>query len=320
MKIVFLTLLTGLLLPFCSVDRYPYDLEKFEVPTDGYKCLIIGDWGRQANVNLLANAFMMNEVACRQTVGAVLTTGDNFYSYGVNGVNDAQWNRSFEEVFNGSCLLPVEWWPSLGNHDLRGNTDAQINYSQQSDRWNMPSTYYDRWVVTLDSVSVHFVAVDTSPFVKSYHVDPNNSNMEYNVGNADTTLQLLWLDSVLASGNPDWLVVYGHHPVYAAEGRHGSTDELIENFVPLFDQHGVDVYFCGHNHSLELIKTETQTLYVTSGGGSTPQNYIQNLDYNLFGVAEPGFVLSSFTKDSLQLDFINKKGQRLYSHVSLQTP
>ncbi len=290
------------------------------MPTEGFKCLVIGDWGRKANVNLRANAHMMNELACQMTIDAVLTTGDNFYSNGVSGINDAHWNRSFEGVFNGSCLLPIEWWPSLGNHDLRGNTEAQINYSQKSDRWDMPSTYYDKWIVTHDSVSVHFVAVDTSPFVKSYHDDPNNGNMEYNVSNADTALQMQWLDSVLASGSPDWLVVYGHHPVYAAEGRHGSTEELIGNFVPLFNQYGVDVYFCGHNHSLELIKTETQTLYVTSGGGSTPQSRIQNLDYNLFGVAESGFVLSTFTKDTMQLDFLNKKGQRLYSHISLQTP
>jgi acid phosphatase len=144
--------------------------------------------------------------------------------------------------------------------------------------------------------------------------------MEYHVSNADTAAQLMWLDSVLGAGNPDWTVVYGHHPVYAADGRHGETDELVEKFVPIFNSHDLDVYFCGHNHSLELIKTETNTLYVTSGGGSEPQSRIDNKPYNLFGVAQPGFVLSSFSKDSLQLDFISKKGQRIYSHIIPQTP
>jgi len=315
----FFTLTFYFLLYSCSIDPFPHELEEFEVPSEGYKCLVIGDWGRKGNVNLRANAYMMNEVCCHIPVDAVLTTGDNFYSNGVSNTSDPHWNRSFERVFTGECLVPVQWYPSLGNHDVRGNTQAQIDYSQQSNRWNMPSAYFDFWVVQ-DSVSIHFVAVDTSPFVTDYHSDPSNSDMEYHVSNADTALQLQWLDSVLASGNPDWLVVYGHHPVYAADGRHGSTDELIEKFVPRFDEHEVNVYFCGHNHSLELIKTESPTLYVTSGGGSTPQSRIENLPYNLFGVAEPGFVLSSFTRDSLQLDFINKKGQRLFSHVSLQTP
>ncbi len=303
----------------CSVDRFPYELEDFVTPESGIKCMVIGDWGRKGNVNLKANAYMMNEVACSVSVNAVLTTGDNFYNAGVDNTSDSHWNRSFENVFTGDCLLPVVWYPSLGNHDVRGNTDAQIGYSDQSTRWNMPANYYDYWLEE-DSVSVHFIAVDTSPFVHSYHNDPDTEQMEYHVSNTDTLQQLVWLDSVLGAGNPDWTVVYGHHPVYAADGRHGETDELVEKFVPIFDAHGLDIYFCGHNHSLELIKTETKTLYVTSGGGSIPQSRIENKPYNLFGVAEAGFVLSSFTKDSIQLDFISKKGEQLFSHISLQTP
>lgn len=308
-----------LLLTTCSVDRYPYDLQYFETPEYGVKCLVIGDWGRKENINLMANAHMMNEVACQLQVDAVLTTGDNFYNSGVSSTNDAHWNRSFERVFTGECLIPVSWYPSLGNHDVRGNTDAQIAYSDESSRWNMPNNYYDYWIEE-DSVSVHFIAVDTSPFVKKYHNDPDNGQMDYHVSNSDTTKQLAWLDSVLGVGNPDWTVVYGHHPVYAAGGRHGETEELVEKFVPIFNAHQLDVYFCGHNHSLEIIKTEAKTLYVTSGGGSIPQSRIENKPYNVFGVADAGFVLSSFAKDTMQIDVVSKRGELLYSYTTPQTP
>ena len=318
MKRLFIPVVISLLYA-CSVDRYPYELAELSVPSEGVKCMVIGDWGRKGNINLKANAFMMNEVACRVSTNAILTTGDNFYDNGVDHVSDAHWSRSFEDVFTGNCLLPIIWYPSLGNHDARGNTQAQIDYSSVSNRWNMPSTYYDYWLEE-DSVLVHFIAVDTNPFVAEYHQDPNNNAMEHHVTQADTAAQLAWLDSVLGAGNADWTVVYGHHPVYAANGRHGETEELIQKFVPIFDSHGLDVYFCGHNHSLELIKTDTKTLYVTSGGGSIPQSRIENRPYNLFGIADAGFVLSSFTADSLQIDFISKRGERLYSHVSPQTP
>lgn len=293
----------------CSIDQFPFELEEFEVPESGLKCMVIGDWGRKANVNLKANALMMNEVACSMPIDAVLTTGDNFYENGVDNIDDALWNVSFENIFTGDCLKPIPWYPSLGNHDARGNTQAQVDYSLQSNRWNLPATYHDYWLVK-DSVSVHFIVVDTTPFVGSDVDEPNSY----------TGLQLQWLDSVLGSGNPDWTVVYGHHPVYAADGRHGETEELVEKFVPIFDAHELDIYFCGHNHSLELIKTETSTLYITSGGGSNPQSRIDNKPYNLFGVAEAGFTLSSFTKDSVQVDFISKKGERLFSYVNPQTP
>ena len=278
-------------------------------PDSGVKSLVIGDWGRKGNVNLKANAFMMNEVACLLQLDGVLTTGDNFYDNGVNNTNDPHWNRSFESVFTGQCLMPIAWYPSLGNHDARGNTQAQVDYSSQSTRWNMPATYYDYWIEE-DSVQVHFIAVDTTPLTEEQTDAPDSYS----------GLQLVWLDSVLGSGNPDWTVVYGHHPVYAAGGRHGETEELVNKFVPIFDEHELDIYFCGHNHSLELIKTDTKTLYVTSGGGSIPQSRIENKPYNLFGVAKAGFVLSSFAKDSLQLDFISKRGEVLYSYVNPQTP
>lgn len=309
-----------MLMASCSVDPYPHKLPPFPVPAGGYKCLVIGDWGRKGNVNELANAHMMNQLACRLSIDAVLTTGDNFYSNGVMSLHDEHWDASFEHVFNGSCLQPVPWWPSLGNHDVRGSIEAQIEYSDLSDRWDFPSDYYDRWVLTDDSVSVHLVIVDTSPFVLQYYQSPDNSAMLSHISQADTARQLAWLDSVLEAGDPDWLVVYGHHPVYAAGGYHGPTLELIEKFAPRFEEKGVDVYFCGHNHSLELIKTNQKTLYVTSGGGSLGQERIELDTYNLFGTTEPGFVLSSFAKDSLQLDFISKSGERLFSYVNHQTP
>lgn len=314
------TILLMMILVGCQVDPYPFELEQFNVPNGGVKVMVIGDWGRADNVNLKANAHMMELLACRHTIDAVLTTGDNFYESGVSGVDDPYWNISFETIFNGQCIAPIPWFPTLGNHDERGNSQAQIDYSLSSDRWNMPSNYYDQWLTGNDSVSVHFVAVDTSPFVNEYYSNPESSNMGSYLAYADTAAQLLWLDSVLAAGEPDWLVVYGHHPVYAANGRHGSTQELIDKFVPLFDARGVDIYFCGHNHSLELIKTESSTLYVTSGGGSTPQETIENLDYNLFGVAQSGFVLSSFTQEGAQLDFVGSQGQRLFTYFTPRTP
>lgn len=315
MKQALVFLVISIMLHACSVDRYPHEIEVFTVPENAFKCMVIGDWGRKGNTHLKANAYVMNELACRMPIDAVLTTGDNFYNDGVGATTDAHWNVSFENVFNGTCILPTPWYPSLGNHDVRGNTEAQIAYSQQSSRWNMPAAYYHWWAQGQDSLSIHFVAVDTSPFVDKYYSNSQSQTGQH-VSSTDTAQALAWLDSVLGIGNPDWLVVYGHHPVYAGAARHGSTQELIDKFVPLFDKHGVDVYFCGHNHSLELIKTETPTLYVTSGGGSDPQSRVENLPYNLFGVAQSGFVLSSFTKDSLQLDFINKKGQRIYSYVN----
>ena len=175
----FISFLSVTLLITCAVDPYPYELDEFEVSEDGYKCIVLGDWGRKGNTNLLANAYMMNEVACRHSIDAVLTTGDNFYGSGVESISDPLWEETFTQVFNGACLSTVAWWPSLGNHDMGGNVGAQVAYSGIDPRWNMPAVYYDRWVTSEDSATIHFVALNTTPLVSS---DPD---------------QLLWLAHML---------------------------------------------------------------------------------------------------------------------------
>ena len=48
----------------------------------------------------------------------------------------------------------------LGNHEYRGNTQAVIDYSKVSARWNMPDRYYT-FAMENDGVTVRFV-VNTS--------------------------------------------------------------------------------------------------------------------------------------------------------------
>ena len=69
----------------------------------------------------------------------VVSTGDNFYEDGVASVTDPTWKASFEDVYSAPSLLQVPWIVALGNHDYRGNVDAQIEYSKSSSRWRMPA-------------------------------------------------------------------------------------------------------------------------------------------------------------------------------------
>ncbi len=292
---------------------FPYEVEEIEVPENSHSIFVIGDWGRRGNRPQLANAYVMNEVACQHEIRSVLTTGDNFYDNGVTSTSDSHWDASFEDVFDGNCLSSIPWYPTIGNHDIRGSAEAQISYSDQSERWNLPSAFYDRWVMTEDSVKIHFVAVDTNPFKTSYYDRPSNNEADH-LANSDTTAQLAWLDSVLAAGSPDWLVVYGHHAVYAAEGRHGSTPELINSFAPRFENHGVDIYFNGHNHSLEVSEVES-VIYAASGSFAGGQSSIELQPFNIFGSTDDGFLVSTFTEDQLQLNFLTSEGDMIYEHT-----
>jgi acid phosphatase type 7 len=71
-----------------------------------------------------------------------------------------------------------------------------------------------------------------------------------------------WLIDDLASNELDWTVVIFHHPPYSKGANHdsdGTEDNAFDRpiwdmrneFVPIFDDYGVDVVYSGHSHSYE---------------------------------------------------------------------
>jgi hypothetical protein len=42
-----------------------------------------------------------------------------------------------------------------------------------------------------------------------------------------------------------------HHPAYSASPSHGSTQRVIDNWVPIFEKYNVDLTFSGHDHDYE---------------------------------------------------------------------
>ena len=55
----------------------------------------------------------------------VVNTGDNFYYYGVTGVDDPQWDTDFESVYDQASLTGVKWYGVLGNHARRAISAAR---------------------------------------------------------------------------------------------------------------------------------------------------------------------------------------------------
>ena len=83
-------------------------------------------------------------------IKAVFLLGDNIYPNGCNDVTDKQFQSKFEDIYN---KIKLPFYLCLGNHDyglsynlkgfLKNNSLVQIEYSKHSDKWNMPSKYYN---------------------------------------------------------------------------------------------------------------------------------------------------------------------------------
>jgi acid phosphatase len=253
--------------------------------------IVIGDMGT-GGAGQKAVAEQAAVWAHRNRADFLLSLGDNFYSSGVEGVDDPLWQRNWEQIY-AAPELAIPYYASLGNHDHRGNVQAQVDYSGVNPRWRMPARYYDFERELPGGARVHFIVLDTTPLHRQQ---------------SESAKQLAWLETTLAKP-ADWRIVAGHHPVYS-HGPHNSDPALIAQLVPLFERHGVDIYFAGHDHVLELVGPAAGVHYVVSGGGAGPEKAypLTPGDDMRFGFTGGGFVGVVLDTRELALEFFDASG------------
>lgn len=268
--------------------------------------LVVGDWGRNGQGDAQAVADWMGVAAQQLNARFVISTGDNFYCCGVASTDDYQWISSFENVFR-SHSLQIPWYVTLGNHDYQGNVQAQIDYSKMNQRWKMPARYF-----TIATHGVRFVFLDTSPFISGYY---ERKDIYQDIHQQDTTAQLLWLDSVLTTTTEKWKIVVGHHPVYSV-GDHGSEPDMKRMIEGKLEKHHADIYFAGHDHSLQSLQRKGSTLFhFISGGGSEYTPVKQDPAIARYANASTGFLVVALKDESMKVYFIDSEGKIIYTET-----
>ena len=137
------------------------------------------------------------------------------------------WFDALKPVLTRCVFMPVQ-----GNHEFLA--DHYYNQWSLPGMAGLPQEYREHgW--SFDYGNLHVVGLD------SYHLH----SMEG---------QRPWLESDLsaAAADPDidWIVVMFHHAAYSAS-NHGSTKSVQELWVPLLEEHGVDLVLNGHDHNYE---------------------------------------------------------------------
>jgi len=281
--------------------------------------LAVGDWGREGRNRQSEVAKQMGLTAERIGARFVISVGDNFYDSGVTGVDDPAWRKSFENIYTERSLQ-VPWRVILGNHDYQGNTQAQIDYSKKSDRWQLPARWYDFVEHAPDGSTVHFFALDTSPMIDEYFKSGGKVAI---AGERDNVpLQLSWLDQALTRSTATWKILVGHHPIYTgkakdlavgsdlAEHRYGGTRELIELLDPIIQRHRVPLYLNGHDHDLQHV-VHNKGHYVCTGAGSLTDDHCY-LGESDFCSLNSGFVACLANRKQLRLVYRDFRGNELH--------
>jgi acid phosphatase len=231
----------------------------------------------------------------------ILLTGDNIYDYGVKSAEDRQWKTKFEDIY-AAPALQVPFYASLGNHDHYGNEQAQVDYARHNKLWNLPAFYYTFMRTLADGTKVQFFAIDTEPINKEQ------------AGAAD---QLAWLDKELGKSDAKWKIVFGHHPLYGHNPARGHNRIMIEKIEPLLVKHKVDIYFAGHDHTLEMLKPVKGVHYVISGAGAAGDNAyrVEWTEESYYVATMGGFVLCRICGDELVLEFVRPDAGTEYAYT-----
>ncbi|MEA2491814.1 MAG: tartrate-resistant acid phosphatase type 5 [Acidobacteriota bacterium] len=227
-------------------------------------------------------------VHAESPLDAVILTGDNFYPCGPREVDSESW-----KLVRPLTKLGLPLYPVLGNHDHCGpGPGAQLRANGVVANWHLPGKQY-----VIRSPLADFVMLDTTPYV-------------YGVVGADEAVKAAFAKSPQGRRR----IVVGHHPILSS-GWHGYFPQQdvqnMRRLLPTLRASGVALYICGHDHHLELVRSNP--LYLISGAGSDP---IPPIKLRLNTIFPPeirweriGFAVLEISKERLRIRFYDGEGK-----------
>lgn len=272
---------------------------------------VANDLGRNGYYDQKPIAELMGRMAETIGIECVAAPGDVHHFEGVRSTEDPLWMTNYELIYSHPELM-LPWYPTCGNHEYRGNTQAVLDYSKISARWDMPAKYYTK-VLENDGVTVRLVFLDTTPMIDKYRKDPDKYP---DAGKEDTGRQLAWADSVLTQAKEDWVIVLGHHPIYADTEKSDKERTDMQNRLNavLLKHKNVAMYVCGHIHNFQHIrKPDCDIDYVVNTSGSLSRPDVNKIDGTQFCSGVTGFSLVCADKQTLDLHLIDKDGKVVYT-------
>ena len=267
------------------------------------------DLGRNGYYDQKTVGATMGEIADQTGPDAVLALGDTHHYEGVESVSDPLWMTNFELIYTHP-ELQTDWYPICGNHEYRGNTQAVIDYSEISRRWEMPARYYTR-TFEHKGTTLKVVFIDTTPLIDKYR---KHSETYPDACRQDMNAQLQWIDRTLSEAGEDWVVVVGHHPIYAHTDKSESERTDMQKRVDtILRKHNVDMYICGHIHNFQHIRRPDSDIdYVVNTSGSQTR-VPEKIDGTVFCSDATGFSVLTADKKSLRLNMLDKDGKLLHT-------
>lgn len=298
------------LLPLAAIAQTEQDWKAME---RSIGVVLANDLGRNGYYDQKPISETMAALCETVDVECVVAPGDIHHFEGVRSVDDPLWMTNYELIYSHPELM-IPWHCTLGNHEYRGATQACIDYTRTSARWNMPERYHTFVLTADDGTTLRFVLIDTTPLIDKYRTETDKYP---DAALQDRDRQLAWMDSVLTAANEDWVLVAGHHPVYADTDKDDCERADMQKYVrPVLQRHSdkVAMYLCGHIHNFQHIRPGNGDPidYVVNSSASLSRKKVAPTPGAVFVSGESGFSFIAADRHSLTLYMLDKEGRTLH--------
>jgi hypothetical protein len=246
--------------------------------TSRLKFIAYGDTRTNSSVHDAVVGQMMHSIDVdpeRQTL--IVSVGDMV----TDGDSETSWDNEYFAAVYGNVRrmnANVPFQACMGNHEGTGTLfQKYFPYPQVAGRY---------W--SFDYGPAHFAYVD-----------------QY-VDYAPGTAQYEWLRNDLMTSTKPWRFVVLHEPGWSAAGGHDNNLAVQAWLQPLFEQYGVSIVFCGHNHYYARAEVNG-VKHITTGGGGGPLHTPEPFQPNVV-VAVSTNQYSRITIDGSRLGFAAVNG------------
>lgn len=235
-----------------------------------------GDWGA-GTTEQSAVTGRMCEIRKTTPFEVVVTTGDNFYRPDGTAT---QANYFAPEA----CLLEHpghQWRATWGNHDSgRPSTGTVLGANERTYTWS-------------DGPAQFFM------------LDSNR---------AASQEQQAWLAEELSRSQAAVKIAVFHHPPFTV-GLHENNAEVRSRWVPLFEQHGVNLVLNGHNHGYEHSLVNGVHYVVTGGGGAQLYPCVDDQPWLLTCLSVNHFLIVEVEGEVVSISAVGVDGRNVDSFV-----
>ena len=307
-----LTLIVVAVIAMIGAAMAQVKFQKPEIPANSTTIYIANDLGRNGYFEQKTVAELMGWMADVADPEFVAAIGDVHHFEGVASVDDPLWMTNYELIYSHPDLM-LDWYPVLGNHEYRGNTQAVLDYGKVSRRWVMPGRYYAVEKEVEDgNEKILYVFIDTAPLIDKYRRDTEDYP---DAGKQSIAAELEWLEATLAASTAKWKVVMGHHPIYADTDKNEcERTDLQRRVQPLLDKYGVDAYICGHIHNFQHIQAKgSRVQYFVNTSGSLSRD-VKPIEGTQFCSGDEGFMILSTADNLMRFFLVNYKGEIIYQY------